>query len=111
MAVLDDDELRRLIAALRDGEEATHLLAPQRRIIEDLYLERRDALCHRPRALGEVSGRAHVRRQVRKIALHAHRIRDRRAVDQAASRGSRTRFANGAYKYGRKRRRLGLFAA
>ena len=88
-AVLQHDETRRLMAALRNCEQAPHLLAPHGGGIEQPHAERRRALGERTRLLGEKRRRADVGGQIRQITLHLGGGGHRRAVCQAALGGGR----------------------
>ena len=74
--VLEHDELRRLVAAVRHRQERSHLQFFELRPVEHLAFEA-EFLRQRLRALGQVGGRADVARQVAQIARQVHAVRDR----------------------------------
>ncbi len=86
-AVLQHDETRRLMAALRNRQQAPHLLAPHGSGIQHPHAERRRALGERPRLLGEKRRRADVGGGIRQITLDLGGGRHRRAMCQAALGG------------------------
>ena len=104
--VLEHDEARRLLAALRDREQAAHALAPDGRLIEHLGAQPRVALGERARLFRQVKRRAHVGGQVRQVPLDRLRGRNRRAFLEAALRGTRRAHRAGEHLLQRRRRGL-----
>ncbi len=107
--MLEHDEAGRLMASLRDGQEAAHLLAPDGRFVEHLNAQRRVALGERARLLGEVDRSTDVRRKVGQVALHASRGGNGFAMLQAARCRLHARLADGAGEHSLQRRRPGIW--
>ena len=92
-AVVEDDEARRLRAALSHGQEATHLLAPDAGLIEHLHAQGAVLLGHCAGAIRQIDRRAHIARQIGEVALRGHGRRDGIAMGKAAPgrrRGARS---------------------
>ena len=110
--VFEHDELRRLLAALRDREEAAHLLGADVGFLEDADPQRGMASGERTGLLGEVGRRADIAREVREVAHHAGAGARGLTVDDAATGGGGARRAHrterDAREGGRCRLRAGL---
>ena len=84
--MFDHDETRWLGAAGGDGQQAAHLLALDRRLVEDLDLQRTVRLGQVTGLAGQVARCADVAGQIAQVAQQAHALGHGRAMRKATAR-------------------------
>src|SRR5579862_704523 len=104
--VLENDEARRLVTALRNCEQAAHLLAPDRGLIEHPYPYPALAPGQGARLLGKKARRTEVAGKIGQVALHSHRRRHGLAVLQPTLGGRSLAYRAGEHPGERGRPRF-----